>query len=136
MDSTPPVSSDDLVSIPIDTTQADSNHDLNHDSNHDFDEESHFKLWESYNTLSKRDKIIFTVSTLSIFLFFILAIVGSIIALTNIYDNIPLRNAGIIIFSVFTFAFFASIVPYLIYGLRHLDNLENEEKNGETIEVL
>jgi hypothetical protein len=127
----------DLVAIPIDTNRANTNNiSKNNDSNHDFDEESHFKLWESYNTLSKRDKMVFIVSSLSILVFFILAIAGSIIALTNKDDNIPLRNAGLVIFSVFAFAFFASIVPYLVYGLKHLDNLENEKYNGETLEVL
>jgi len=117
----------DLVAIPIDTTQA--------DSNHDFDEESHSRIWASYNALSKRDKILFITFSIAAVMFFILTIVGAIVAIIHRFDyDLTIRNAGIIMFSVFGSAFFITVIPYLYFGFRHIDNLEDEKKNGETIE--
>ena len=94
----------DLVAIPIDTTQA--------NSNHDFDEESHSKIWESYHALSKRDKILFIVFSIAALAFFILTIVGAIVAMVHRFDyDLTIRNAGIIMFSVFGAAFFITVIP-------------------------
>jgi hypothetical protein len=123
--SSPPM---DLVEISIDNTI---------ESNHDFDEESHSKIWESYNALSKRDKILFITFSIASAVFFVLTIVGAIVAIVHRFDyDLSIRNAGIIIFSVFGAAFFITVVPYLYFGFRHIDNIEDKKKNGETIEVV
>ena len=96
-------------------------------SNHDFDsvEETPSKLWRSYASLTKRNKFLFILSTIILALFFIISIIGGILAILYKYTNPDLSVNFVIVFGVFCGLFFMIIVPYLVFGLRYINNLED-----------